>query len=489
MSVRRTLIAVAVLGGFIASVVIGQGSQAITTTRFSAVPFVSRPFASHRTPITTTWYCAGVPAADSTVGGNLVMVDPTDVPLQARITLFGTEGIAPVVQSVTVPARDKLTFDVDTALTSTFVSAMVEIDGGEGMVEQIAHTPGGDTVASCTTQTSSSWYFADGWTVDGSVEQLILTNPSDDTVIVDINFQTKGGPRLPPAFQGYSISPRTVSVINVSESGLVDEPIIGVTVAASRGRLIVARAQQYAGTARLGYSVTLGAPAPSEQVFFADGEKGAGITEQYVLYNPTDTDATVDATVLGPVAAAPGLVDPDPISVPSGDVVTFDAATITGLPDGPHSMVFATLAAPAIVVERVLTRPAGTKISTTVVLGMTSEYVVSQWYVPVGVDSSTTGALVVYNVDAADGTVTVKAIGPGGAVAVPGLAGVKLTGSGSVSINLTDPSVFGRPLVVESTQRIYVERLLPQGGTLAGRSGSWALPECGPCNFSSPPSS
>jgi hypothetical protein len=279
-----------------------------------------------------------------------------------------------------------------------------------------------------------------------------------------------------------------VSVISV-DSGLVDEPIIAVSVVASRGRLLVARAEEMSGGGRTGYTLDLGAPSLSDQVFFADGQRGTGITEQYVIYNPTDTDAMVDVTVLGPLAASPGLVDPSPLSVPSGDVVTFDASTIVGLPNGPHSIVFATLAAPSIVVDRVLTRPAGTRVATTVVLGMTAEYVVPRWYVPVGVDKATPGALVVYNVDAAAGTVTVAAIGPGGAVPVPGLEAVKLAGSGSVSIDLTDPSVFGRPLVVESTQRIYVERLLPQGGELTGRSGSWALPECGPCNFSSPPSS
>jgi hypothetical protein len=41
---------------------------------------------------------------------------------------------------------------------------------------------------------------------------------------------------------------------------------------------------------------------------------------------------------------------------------------------------------------------------------------------------------------------------------------------------VSDPTALGHPLVVESTQRIFVERLLPRDPDLRGRSGSFALP-------------
>ena len=42
--------------------------------------------------------------------------------------------------------------------------------------------------------------------------------------------------------------------------------------------------------------------------------------------------------------------------------------------------------------------------------------------------------------------------------------------------SVTDPAALNRPLVVESSSRIYVERLLPRSPDLRGRSGSFALP-------------
>ena len=199
-----------------------------------------------------------------------------------------------------------------------------------------------------------------------------------------------------------------------------------------------------------------------------------------------------DVTVLG-VGITTAFTPPDPIPVPAGEIVVFDVSAIPGLPAGRHSMVFSTLAAPSVVIERVLTRPAGDSVATTVVMGMTAEYAVPRWYVPIAAGSALPGALldnalVVYNVDGVDATVTVKAIGPGGELAIPSLTDIPIGAGGIATIDLTDPSALGLTLVVESTQRLYVERLLARGGDLHGRSGSWAVPDCGPCNFSSRPS-
>ena len=490
MRLRRSLVAIVIIVGFVAGVLATRHTEAAGTAHFGTAPFASRPYVSHNpNAISTTWYCPGVPATDATVGGQFVIANPTAVPIEGSVTYFGAEGGTPITQPITAPPRDKLTLDAETAMKSTFVSATIELKGADGIVEQRALNALGSAVTSCTTQTSPTWYFADGWTAGGSTERLVIANPYEDTVSVDIAFFTKSGKREPTAFQGDSINPQSVKVINVADSGLVNEQIIGVQVIASRGRLIVSREQQYNGGGRIGYSLTLGAPTPSEQLWFAEGDHGTDVTEQYVILNPTDQDVAVDVVVLG-IPVTTGYAQPDSIQVPAGQVVTFDTASITGLPDGPHSMVFSTLAAQSVIIERVLTKPGGGGPVTSVVMGMTSEYVVPRWYLPIGVDAAADAALVVYNPDQEDKTVAVKAIGPGGEVAVPGLDAVPLPAASVISIDLKDPSVFGKVLVVEGSKRIFVERKLPRGANLAGRSGSWAIPECaGQCSFFSPPSS
>ena len=121
---------------------------------------------------------------------------------------------------------------------------VVEIEGGTGLGEQRALHPAGDSVSPCANDTCAEWYFADGFTVDGSLETLILTNPYDETASVDLRFATLAGETTPTAFQGFTVPPQSVRTIPIAELGNRDEPVIAVELLASRGRLVAGRAQR-----------------------------------------------------------------------------------------------------------------------------------------------------------------------------------------------------------------------------------------------------
>ena len=354
-----------------------------------------------------------------------------------------------------------------------------------GLVEQRAFHPDGNSIAPCATETSDEWYFADGYTVDGSLETLILTNPYDDTAVADLGFATQFGASTPNAFQGFPIPPRSVKTIRIAELGARDEPVIAVNVEASSGRIVLGRAQQYLGGSRNGYDVSLAAPALRDQWWFADGEVGPGITETFSIYNPTSKSVDVDAVFLGlPIEAEFGY--DDTITVPGGEVVVLDPSEIELIPDGRHAAVFSTLAEPSIVVERVLTRaiddaslPPDDRVYTTVVLGASQRidgYVASQWHLATGPDEAAPEALVVLNIDNGPGTVTVSAVGPGGSTPVPSLTDIPVGPGAIVLVDLESDAVLDRELVVNATNRVFVERLYPRGSGLSGRSGSWAQP-------------
>jgi hypothetical protein len=431
--------------------------------------------------LTGSWFCPGVPASgEDGVGGDVVISNRDSEQLVGRFTILTPDGVG-AEQEFSVDPWAHTTIDVDAFVTASFASVIVEIDGGGGVVEQRAMHPAGDSVAPCSNDTSSEWYFADGFTVDGSVETLILTNPYDDAAVVDLGFATESGDATPSAFQGFTILPKSVKTIRIAELGARDEPVIAVRVEAISGRIVVGRAQHYVGGGRLGYDISLAAPALRDQFWFADGEQGEGITETYAVYNPTDTDVEVDVVLLGlPLEANFG--DLPLIEVPSREVVVFDVAdeSLVGpLPDGRHSIVFSTQAEPAIVVERVLTRPAGDLVATTVVMGAPPRpdgFVATRWHVGIGPSVPTAGALVVYNVDNLDGTITIESVGPAGPSAVDSLTDIPIAPGEVITIDLEDPDVLGRELIISATNRVFVERRLSRGGDLPGRSGSWALP-------------
>ncbi len=360
--IRRAVPAlIVVIVGFVGLFAIGRDAPTEVPATFALQAGSWMPHVNDTDKLTSSWFCPGLPASgEDGVGGEVVVSNRAGEQLVGRFNVLTPDGVA-ATQDFTVEPWSQDTIDISSLATAPFVSVIVELDGGGGLVEQRALHPAGNSVAPCSNDTSDTWYLADGFTADGSVESLILTNPYDDVAIAQLTFATESAESSPSAFRGFPIPPRSVKVIPLADPalGVQDEPVIAVEVTTTTGRIVLGRAQHYLGGGRLGYEVTLAAPAPRDQFWFADGEQGDGITETYAIYNPTDADVDVDAVFLGlPVEANFGGIPT--ITVPSRRVVVFDptdeqyAGTV---PDGRHAVVFSTLAEPSIVVERALTRP------------------------------------------------------------------------------------------------------------------------------------
>lgn len=474
MSPQRTAAGVVTAVALVALGITARDEAVPLDASFTSLGAPTMPFVPSGSFISSSWFCPGVPAGEEGVGGEVLIVNSTDEPRNGTITVMTSAvGVGVVLEPFTVGARSTNRVDLR-ALQSegSFLSAVVEVEGGGGFVEQVARHPAGDTISPCANATSGSWYFADGFSVADSVERLVVTNPYPDAAIVDVGFVTVDGERNPSRLQGYPIPGRSVAVL---ELGARDEPVIAAHIEATRGRVVAARVQHYLGGGRLGYTLSLGAPSLADQFYFADGERAEGVTELYQVFNASDQDVVVDVRFLG-LSADTDFLNDTQLTVPAGRVTTFDAGAIEGLPDGRHGVVFSTFSTASIVVERVLTRPAGGRVATSVVMGMPPGLASPRWSVGAVADAPLEDALVVLNVDSLDTTVAVSALGPGGFVTVPGLDAIALPAGAVITIALTDPAVVGSPLVVESAQRLYVERLSPRGQDRSGRSGSYALP-------------
>jgi hypothetical protein len=251
---------------------------------------------------------------------------------------------------------------------------------------------------------------------------------------------------------------------------------LAISVVASAGRIVAAKDQHFLGAGRLGHALSLGSPSTSDQWWFADGEKGVGISETYMIFNPNDQDVLADVVMLGldPTVAT---VLPTTLTIPANDVVPFDVSAIVGLPDGLHGGVVSGQAGAQLVVERVLTKPAGSSVATTVVLGAQRGFQSTRWSVPTSTTIAIEDVLTILNTSPNSGVVTIYSVGPGGEEPVPGLSDIPIAANGLVTIDLVDPLSFGRALEVVSDQSILVERRLERTPTLRGRSGSLAFPE------------
>lgn len=514
---RRAIPAlVLVLVGLIGLVIVGRDTPEQETPFFAATGGTWMPAVGASGALTGSWFCPGVPTGGEDVGGEIVISNRDAAQIVGRYMVLTEEGVV-ADESFSVGSWAQRTIDVTSLTSAPFASVVVEIEGGGGLVEQRAVHPLGDSVAACTNDTSATWYVADGYTVGDSIETLILTNPFDEPVVASLRFSTEAREAQPGQFRGFTVPPRSVRTIQIAELGARDEPIISVAVEATAGRLVVGRAQEYRDGGRFGFDVSLAAPELRDQWWFADGERTEGVTETYSIYNPTDEEVEVtvffgglplassavneldnpvvvpplravifdptadrgDGEVIDPEVTAPDQGDGTGDGEGDGGIVDLEPAS-TDLPEGRHATVFSTLAQPSIVVERVLTRPADGSISTSVVLGAPPRpdgFVPNTWHMGIGPTEPTEDALVIYNIDQIEAAITVSVVGPDGPSAVPSLTDVPLASGSIITVDLTDPDVLGRELIVVSSSRVFIERSLPRGNDLPGRSGSWLLPQ------------
>ncbi len=484
MIARRLVGVLLALISIVGIIAIDRDRPSRTDAVFANLGAPSAPFVPLGGFINSSWFCPGVPIGDAGQGGVVVVANPSDSQRSARVTvLTNAPDTPPVVSDVIVPARDTVTVDLAALQPAgTFLSSVVEVAGGGGIVEQRADTAIGSAVAACSNSTSSNWLFADGYTLDDSTEDLVITNPFPGDAILNFTFASTNGDRKPNQLQGFPVKGNSVSVVNIDQL-IRDESVLSVSVSASRGRVVVARSQRYQGT-RTGYTMSLGAPSLRTSQLFADGEVGDGITEQYGIFNPTDQDITVKALFFGFDITSDFANDTE-VVVPAHSVSVLDTSTIAGLPAGRHAVELTTDLAdpvtgqlvPSFVAERAITRPhSAGGVATTVVMGAPSAS--TQWSMAISSTDpplAVEDVLIVYNASLGESTVRVMMLTPGGVVPVPGLEAVPLPSAGVITIPLTDATALGRPLFVQSDVPIVVERRLPRSADLRGRSGSFPL--------------
>jgi len=486
MQFRRTLSVVLVLG-VVGSLIYFDAnrttepsaptSETSTANQLQAVPIIGPESA-----LTTSWYCPGVPANDLGITGAIVVSNPSTRIVTGTIT-FLSDGQAPLADALSVPALSTILINALPGIGGTFVSAMVEINGGVGSVEQRITHQGGDSVALCANAPAQDWFFADGFTGADSIEQIVLTNPYSDSTVVDISFVTLESKREPANLQGFVLLPQSVTVLSMADQGARNERVVAVSVRASSGRLIAGRSQHYLGQGRLGYTMSLGASATSDQWWFPDGEKVPGIAEQLVIFNPGDTDRTLSVLFIttGEVSSS---IEPATITAPAGRVVTFDTASLPSLPDGRYGILVAVVDSPSdleastadqIVVEQIINRGEGSLVGTSVVLGMPTTAASTTWVAPSGTTAGLEDSIVVLNTTSDPATVSVQSVGPAGAVAISGLENIVVAQSGLTLISVPNGLPVGQ-LILRATTPVIVQRLLARGHDLPGRSAVMAIP-------------
>jgi len=474
---RRLVVLVCLVLGAAGLIAFGVDSRKPEAATFTDLPPPGMPFAPTVAGITTSWFCPGVPTS-ARRGGDVIITNPGSSPLRGRLTIYSTS--KPVVtQTLQVNARETTSFPLEDLSSGDYLSALVELDGGIGLVEQRARHPNGRALAPCSNSPSTNWYLADGITLSAGYD-LVVTNPFPDYTNITVTVLTEDGVRTPADLQNQTVAGRSVRKLDLEQFGLRDEQVLAVQVSSTPERVVVGRAQNYyGGLGRIGYAMTLAAPSPDTRWYFADGEKDAAVSESLTLFNPSDQTASVTLQVFNEFIPGDDFVAVQTFDVAEGSVLKVDVDAIEGLPKGRHSLVVDSGEVP-IVAEQVITRGSGGGAVTVVSQG--SRVLSQRWWVPSPLENVADASIIVMNQTGERGTVSVLALGPGGLLPVPGLQDIVLVAAndfvgGVIDIDLTAFDLVGSPIVVESTVDAVVLRRPWRGPNLKGRTSVSAVPE------------
>jgi hypothetical protein len=449
---RRVPVVVGILALLLLGGLVDRGDRpASTATTLPPVPMAAAAEAR-----ASAWYCTGATAArDGIADGQIVVFNAGRRALRGTVTVYPNQGELRRTQ-VEVAAASRQAVRLADVVSAPYVSAVVELDGGEAVVELAGTGSLGDAVTPCATSASSTWYFADGVTTRDATELLLLFNPFPDDAVLDLVFGTEEGQVTPQALTGLSVRGEGMAVVNVGEFVQRREQVTAA-VTARAGRMVVSRLQSFDGSAgRRGMSLALGSAAVGQQWYLPEGLVTDGLTQRYHVFNPGPEEAAVEVDL----ALEQGDAEPIQLTVPAQSRVTVAANEETRIPKGvPHAATVRSLNGVGVVVERTVEAGSGARRSGAS-LTPGSQVTARRWALAVGAADDTFDEYLVFqNPGPRTAVVSVRVLSDAGLVSNESLQGLEVGPGQRRSVRLGDTfKQATTPAVVEADQPIVVER-------------------------------
>jgi hypothetical protein len=414
------------------------------------------PLAAPVSARSSAWYCPGGLAGNAAADASVVVANAGTRALNGTVTVFPDKGDSHQAP-ITVGPAGRASLRLADVVSSTYASAVVELDGGDAVVETVASGTLGDSFTPCASSASSSWYFAEGATTKDATETLLALNPFPDDAVIDVVFSTEEGTVTPQALTGLLVKGQALTTINVGDYVQRRESV-SVSLVARTGRLVLGRLQTFDGTGtggRKGLSIGLGAAAPGPVWYFPEGLTADGVGERFQIYNPGSQEAQVQLSLV----LDAGEAEPLQVTVPRESRVTVIANDESRIPKGVgHSVTVSTTSGPDVVVERTVdgTSPS-TRLGLSIALG--ARLPATRWAVAAGgADDANDAWVVVQNPGTRSAQVTVNLLGDGTQTIVGGLASVEVPAGQRRELHL-NPTLkrATTPLILTASAPVVVE--------------------------------
>lgn len=487
-----------VLAVIVAALVAGGLADRSGVTRTPAAPSTVQPVpvAPPADALSSSWFCAGATDVSYyTFPGAVVIANDGGTPASAVVTVVSTSGTAARVPT-TVPAYGSTVVPETVPGGAPWVGAIVDVNAGAVAVEQVIGGPLGVAESPCATSGSNRWYFPSGQTRINSDEAIQLVNPYPTDSIVDLTFSTDQGIEQPVDFQGIDVPPRGLVSVDVG-SRLRRRASIATTVRARTGSVVAwqtswvvtpPKNQPLVGTPAAqnpladpalpqpGVTLTLGAPSAGTSWAWPDGLAGAGMDEQYVVYNPGAAPAEVRLSV----GLQQGQAEPFEFSVGPGEVVPVVSEQQARIPAGvPHSATLTSVnGAPVVAVRTVTDTNAGSagqggRLGIGGLLG--GRVPAANWLIPFpGTDATHAGEVILLNPGGRPVTARLARLDGSGEALLAGAAAITVPAQGRTAVAV--PPNQSTPLVLRADGPVYTEYDLAGVNGTTGLNFSFGVP-------------
>lgn len=217
-----------------------------------------------------------------------LIANPSGNDATVEITCLGNDG-SEVSANYEVPARTRKTVNAKDIVPNADISASIKADT-EIAVERAMYwrerDGGHDTIG--VTQEATTWYMAEGSTIEGFETWVLVENPGDTNANITATFMPSIGL---PVENSVVVEPHSRHTIKAND--VIPGRDVSIEVISDQP-IICERAMYW--NDRIGGHDTIGTPTPSDEWFIAEGCTAYGFEEWLLLQN-ADSARTATVTV------------------------------------------------------------------------------------------------------------------------------------------------------------------------------------------------
>lgn len=227
----------------------------------------------------------------------ILMMNPNRTDANANIELMNEKGEKKSVK-VKVPANSRATEFINKDMPGVGVSARVTSDvpiiSERSMYFNFQNRWKGGTDSAGASETSKSWYLAEGYTGPNFEEYVLVQNPQTSQAKVNMTFMLEG---KKPVYKSYVVKPESRFTLNVKDVPGCANQNVSTKVDADVG-IICERSMYFNYNGFIGGHNAMGVSERSTKWYLAEGYTAQSYDTYVLVQNPGTTQASVFMTCL-----------------------------------------------------------------------------------------------------------------------------------------------------------------------------------------------